>query len=262
MTYLQNSCRCLPFGCQVSSLAAVSINLFQIVALALTLSCGISTRAAEERSLFNGHSLEGWSGDEKVWSVRDGQIVGSTVDHPIDANTFLVWQGGNVSDFRLTCQVRLEGNNSGVQYRSKLIDPETWRMAGYQADMHPKPEYIGMLYSEGTGRGIIAERGQRVVVSAEAGKPEITGQTSPATPLDLTKWHEYTIVAQGNRLIHKIDGKVTVDVTDNHKEKASTGLLGLQVHAGPPMTVYFKDIVLQTLTGEVPTNQAQQMNQP
>ena len=143
------------------------------------LCSNVPLQAAEGRSLFNGRNLEGWSGNVNNWSVQDGQIVGTTVGNKIDANTFLIWQGGEVGDFRLTYQARLEGkNNSGVQYRSKLVDPKTWRVSGYQADIHPKPENTAMLYSEGTGRGIVAERGQKVVVDAESGKPQVVGQTS------------------------------------------------------------------------------------
>ncbi len=219
--------------------------LFVVLALA---HCDVPTRCmAETQSLFNGRDLEGWSGDEKVWSVRDGQICGSSVDNPVAENTFLVWQGGEVADFRLTYKARLEGdNNSGVQYRSKLKDPKTWKVVGYQADIHPNPEYAAMLYSEGTGRAIVATRGQKVVVDAESGKPEVVGQTTAVTPVDISQWQEYTILARGNHLIHYLDGKVAVDIVDNHQDRLNKGIVALQVHAGPPMTVYFKDIQLET----------------
>jgi hypothetical protein len=218
-----------------------------LVVLALS-HCNVPHHcAAEMQSLFNGRDLEGWSGDEKVWLVRDGQIRGSTVDNPVAENTFLVWQGGDVADFRLTYKARLEGdNNSGVQYRSALKDPKTWKVVGYQADMHTNPEYVAMLYSEGTGRAIVATRGQKVVVDAESGKPEVVDQTTEVTPVDISQWHEYEILARGNHLIHYLDGKVAVDIVDNHKEKVDKGIVALQVHAGPPMTVFFKDIQLET----------------
>lgn len=212
----------------------------------LTLYFTPSLSGAESQQLFNGQNLNGWSGNEELWSARDGQIVGSTVDNPIEANTFLVWQGGEVGDFRLTYKARVEGdNNSGVQYRSSLADPKTWKVVGYQADMHANPEYLGMLYSEGTGRGIVATRGQKVVVDEKAGQPKVVGKTTDPTPVDVTQWHDYEIIARGNHLIHKLDGKVTVDVTDNHQQQLNRGIIALQLHAGPPMTAYFKDIVLE-----------------
>jgi len=232
---------------KTSAVKCKRTNVLVLGILALVLCSNVSLLAAEGQSLFNGRNLEGWSGNENVWSVQDGQIVGTAVDKKIGANTFLVWQGGEVGDFRLTFQARLVGdNNSGVQYRSKLINRKTWKVSGYQIDIHPKPEYIAMLYSEGTGRGIVAERGQKVVVDEESGKPKVVGHTAAANPIDISKWHEYTIVARGNHLIHLVDGKVAVDVTDNHKEKLDRGIIALQIHAGPPMTVFFKDIMLES----------------
>ncbi len=217
-------------------------------ALVLLLCCNFSLQAGEKQSLFNGRDLDGWTGNSELWSVRDGQIVGTTIGHKLEANTFLIYQGGEFDDFRLTFKVRVEGeNNSGVQYRSKVIDAKTWRVAGYQADIHSKPEYSGMLYSEATGRGIIAERGEKVIAGTELVKTELAGQTYPVPPIDITKWHEHTITAQGNHLVHKIDGKVTVDIIDNHEEKCDRGIFALQVHQGQPMTVFFKDISVEIL---------------
>ncbi len=217
----------------------------------LILCCNLSLQAGEKQSLFNGKNLDGWTGNSALWSVRDGQIVGSTVGNKIEANTFLIWEGGEYEDFCLTFKARVEGdNNSGVQYRSKVTDAKTWRVAGYQADIHPKPEYSGMLYGEGTGRGIIAERGQKVVIGTESVKSELEGQTYPVPAIDITKWHEYTILVRGNHLIHKIDSKVTVDITDNHEKKCERGILALQVHAGAPMTAFFKDITLEKFSVE------------
>ena len=133
--------------------------------------------AEELQSLFNGKNLDGWAGQAGFWSVQDGSIVGETTkDKPAKPNTFLVWQGGDVSDFELTCKVRFRGNNSGVQYRSELTDAEKFALKGYQADLHPKPEFFGMMYGEKTGRGIIAQRFQRAVAGPK-GKAKVTATT-------------------------------------------------------------------------------------
>ena len=61
-------------------------------------------------------------------------------------------------------------------------------------------------------------------------------------------WNELVIIAQGNHLVQKLNGLQTIDVTDDDpKGRAMDGLLGLQVHAGPPMKVQFKDIMLKVL---------------
>lgn len=205
--------------------------------------------AQESVSLFNGKDLTGWRGLESFWKVIDGAIVGETTpDHPTKGNTFLVWQGGEVADFDLRCQVRFQGNNSGVQYRSQMIDETAFVVAGYQLDLHPNQQNFGMLYGEKFAkRGIIAQRNQRVSIDA-AGKVSVTGSVGDKTMLTDWTWNEARIVAVGNRLIHQINGVTTVDVTDSHPEAKSKGILALQLHAGKPMRVEFRDLKLRHLS--------------
>ena len=180
--------------------------------------------AGGAKHLFDGKSLDGWKGDSQFWSVENGVIVGSSMVNRPKANTFLIWEGGEVADFTLTLETKLEGqNNSGVQYRSKVTDPANFRVAGYQADMHPNPPFVGMLYGEGLGRGIIAKRGEKVVVDAASGKPKVVGKTPPPVEMDLAQWHTYEITAKGNHLVHKVNGVVTTEITDNHKDQRSPG---------------------------------------
>ena len=206
-------------------------------------------QTAEPERIFNGRNLDGWSGNPDLWSVQDGAIVGSSVGNKIKANTFLIWQGNSngdkLKDFRLTLKAKLEGkNNSGVQYRSQLANKKTWKAVGYQADMHPQPEYTAMLYSEGTGRGILATRGTKGILASDPKQSKLDNKAFATSPIDITQWHEYSITAQGNHLVHQLDGKTTVDVIDEHEKRSLQGILALQLHAGPPMTVYFKDIEL------------------
>ena len=128
----------------------------------ILLSCFAAAGHAQEfQSLFNGKDLSGWAGKPEFWSVQDGVIFGQTTkDKPTQGNTFLIWQGGEVKDFVFKAKVRFEGNNSGVQYRSERIGkPEDFAVKGYQADLHRKPEFFGMLYAE-KWRGIVAKRFQ------------------------------------------------------------------------------------------------------
>ncbi len=224
--------------------------------LVLTLSIGLclslfqsnSSGAEEFQSLFNGKSLEGWKGAEGFWTVTEGSIVGETTkENPAKGNTFLVWQGGDVSDFEFTCKVKFEGNNSGVQYRSSAVDDAGVVLKGYQADLHPKPEYFGMMYGEKLGkRGIIATRHQKVSFSKD-GTKNILATAAPSAEWVSTEWNTLRIVAVGNRLIHLVNGIVTVDITDDHPESLRSGKLGLQLHAGPAMTVAFQDLKYRPL---------------
>jgi hypothetical protein len=210
-------------------------------------------RDAEMKDLFNGKDLTGWEGDESIWRVEDGFITGQTTpESKLAANTFLIWTGGEVADFHLVAEFRLEGdNNSGVQYRSQRNPDKSkgkYSVVGYQADIHPAPNYTGMLYDEG-GRGIAAERGQKVILQT-GDKKDIEQLVAPdkLEPIDLTKWNKLEVIAQRNQLTHKINGKETAVIMDEDPKNAeSKGILALQVHAGPPMKVQFKSIKLKAL---------------
>ncbi|TWU08443.1 family 16 glycoside hydrolase [Stieleria varia] len=226
--------------------------LILLCSLACTLSGQPITHAEDPafQILFDGKTLNGWKGNEGLWSVQDGAIVGeTTAENPTNGNTFLVWQGGDVGDFEFRCLVRFQGNNSGVQYRSSVVDPNPYVLKGYQADLHPKQDYIGMMYGEKTGRGIIATRGQRITVGAD-GKTTVDAKLVADETIVGEQWNELRIIAVGNRLIHQVNGVTTVDITDNHPDAAATGLLGLQLHAGPPMKCEFRGLLLRSLDAE------------
>ena len=222
---------------------------------------------AGEKQLFNGKDLTGWKGFTELWSVKDGCITGQTQADPanpakstLKTNTFLIWDG-EVADFDLTFKYKItdkdgkgEGfGNSGVQYRSKVVDEAGHVVAGYQADFEIGKTYSGILYEE-KGRGILAKRGEQVVISEgdAPNKPkiEVTGEIGKSeeiqTGIKQASWNEYKIIAKGNHLQHYINGDQTVDVTDKTEIGAKKGVLALQLHAGAPMTVQFKDLMLKT----------------
>ena len=209
-------------------------------------------------SLFNGKDLTSWKGDTSLWSVEDGCITGKTngPDH-LEYNKFLIWDG-KVADFVFDCDFRLEGNNnSGVQYRSRHDEKRgEWVVAGYLADIHANPQYTGMLYDE-KGRGIVAKRGEKVVIGAD-GKKVVSKLDEKLWPfkdegqqLDLTKWHSLAVVAIGNRSLHFLDGKLVADITDEQEsERELEGVLALQVHRGQAMKAQFRRLKLTELKGE------------
>lgn len=222
------------------------------------------TAAAGEVEIFNGKDLTGWEGNKDLWSVKDGAITGITPPDPADPkkgiikhNTFLVWKGGKVSDFEMTFQYRIEKGNSGVQYRSKELDPGAFGpiISGYQADFEAGDKYSGILYEE-RGRGILALRGEKNTIKpgADAKKPTVekNGTVGDSTAIQAAikkeDWNEYKIIAKGNHVQHFINGMQTIDVTDEDAANApKEGLLALQIHQGPPMVVQFKNFKLVEL---------------
>ena len=217
----------------------------------------VSTFAQESfESLFDGKDLSVWKGQSELWKVEDGAIVGSTHGVTLEANTFLIWQGEDVGNFHLKAKLKLVGeNNSGIMYRAQAIEGVAHGLSGNQLDIHPKPEYLGMYYSEKTGRGIVATRGQKVLVTKavdEKGKskPQVTGDLGMEPKFKVDEWNEYEVLAVGARVIHKVNGVVTVDVVDRFPDVPRKGAIGIQLHRGPPMVAYTKDIQLKRLNGK------------
>jgi hypothetical protein len=200
-------------------------------------------------NLFDGKSLQGWSGLSANWSVQDGAITGENkADAPIGQNTFLVYDKP-VKDFELTLEFRIMGGNSGIQYRSKIFDKDKFVVGGYQADIDANKRYMGINYEE-RGRGILAERGEIVAVDAQGKKGRVGSAGDADALLSQIKWEDwnrYKIVAKGTVLQHYINDQLMSEVQDSEASKAATeGVLALQLHAGPPMKVQFKNIMLKS----------------
>lgn len=227
---------------------------FPLAALACLLSGPVCfLTAGEPQSLFDGSTLGGWEApDMSYWSVEDGAITATaSKENPCTKNQFLVWQGGEIGDFKLTLKFRVDGGpeaNSGIQVRSKLL--EDGHAVGYQVDIsQPDVAWLGAIYDE-HGRKMLAERGQKTTVRPD-GKLETSSIEDSAKEAIASykqgEWNEYEIVAEGNTISVKLNGHQTAEVTDlQEEERELAGILALQLHSGPPMKVQFKDILLTT----------------
>lgn len=208
--------------------------------------------ANDFKPIFNGRDLTGWDGDPRFWSVKDGFIRGETTLAALPkGNTFLIWRGGVLKDFELKLKFRIQNGNSGVQYRSK--DLGKWVVGGYQAEVENTQGKVGFLYHE-KGRKYLANVGEKVVVGAD-GKPKVVGSLGDKKRDFIDKgyyrakeWNDYRIVARGTHLEHWLNGVQTIDLIDDDPAgRALEGILALQIHAGPPMLVEFKDVLLKNL---------------
>jgi hypothetical protein len=201
--------------------------------------------------IFNGKDLTGWDGDPRFWSVTGGAIRGRTTkENPAHGNTFCIWRGGKLKNFILKIKFRIHNGNSGIQYRSQ--DLGNWRVAGYQAEVENKQGRVGFLYHE-RGRGWMVNVGDIVVVDKKGNKLPV-GKVADRDALIKAgyyknkDWNEYTIIARGNHLIHILNGFQTIEMLDNDPNgRAMQGILALQLHTGPPMTVEFRDIRIKHL---------------
>ena len=228
--------------------------------VALLLLSASSTQTAMPSgfvALFDGESLAGWeTPDPSYWHIEDGAITAKITDaHPCDVNQYLVYEKEALADFELRMKFRMKGwptqalphINGGFQFRSRVIEGHD--VAGYQVDNNLDTDWLVRLYDE-HGRHTLAWRGQRTLIDA-AGKrteSEIAEAQGPAD-FKLEDWHEYRLVCQGPQLTLYVNGKMVAEVIDNDsKEQDLSGILALQLHSGPPMTVQFKDIWLKKLS--------------
>lgn len=233
--------------------------ILAMVAGMVAVGCKVVTRAeAKERqgyvSLFNGKDLGGWAGAAGLWTIEEGAITGTTTAlNPLKNNTFLIYTNGPVDNFELRLKYRVFNGNSGIQYRSQVLNAEKAIVGGYQADIEAGKTYSGILYEE-RGRGILALRGQRTQITEAGGqtKVNVIGEVGKGPDLQAfirqDDWNDYLVVANGNHLMHFINGKLMVDVVDDQAAKAAkSGVLAFQLHAGPPMKAQFRDIQLKRL---------------
>jgi len=208
-------------------------------------------------SIFDGKTLTNWDGDPRLWRVENGAIVGqSTPENVVKPNSFLIWRAGILKNFELKIDYRFtsgEAGNSGVQYRSKEM-PEVgkWVLAGYQADMDPTHQNTGLLYEE-RGRGF-ASRPGTITRRIEGGAAKLIGSTGELDAIKAAamkpsgEWHTYHIIAKENVIMQVLNGRVINLLIDDEPEKrALEGLLGLQIHQGPPMRIEFRNVYLKTL---------------
>ncbi len=230
----------------------ISTTVLVLSFLTLTNRGLATAEEADFKPIFDGKTLDGWKAPEmSYWSVQDGAITAqSTQENPVKSNQFLVWQLGELDDFELKLKYRVDGTpaaNSGIQIRSRV--PPDGHVAGYQADIDRGGTYTGALYDE-RGRGMLAERGQKTLIDTNGKKSSTSLGDSSELFANIKKdgWNDYHIIARGPHIILKINGKVTAEVIDNDKANQDlSGVLALQLHAGPPMKVQFKDIQLKRL---------------
>jgi hypothetical protein len=201
--------------------------------------------------IFNGRDLTGWDGEPRFWSVENGVIVARVRPSvQVKNHSYLIWQGGKVSDFELRLMVRSTRGNSGIDYRAEPVpkgrngEELKWTIRGYQSDI--AKGWMGSLYNWGKPG---AQPSQFVVVSGEETVAKRIGAVVDkdflykADYYRPNDWNEFTIIARGSHILHRINGYPVVEFIDNSRDTRSQGLLGLQVHSGRgPFLNEFKDI--------------------
>jgi len=212
------------------------------------------------KPLFNGRNLDGWEGDPKYWRWENNCLTGEiTPETVIKSNTFIIWRGGQPKDFEIKADYRITaGGNSGINYRSvsvpdRVTPANRFALRGYQADIDSRNVYTGQNYEE-KGRLFLATRGQITHVVGGR-KPIVLGSTGDPKELAshiTPEWNSYHLIIRGNNLTHMLNGHVMCVVIDDDKAgdaqtpgRMMGGLIGVQVHVGPPMKVEYRNFRLK-----------------
>jgi Domain of Unknown Function (DUF1080) len=232
--------------------------------------------------LFDGKTLNGWSGDAN-WKVEDGAIVVEATCEKPTGTIYLVWKGGEAADFELKMEMKGTGSiNGGVQYRGWIApkpprpagaaagrgapsgpcpsggargtppsdeSEAQWNMWGAQYDFDAGNRYTGQFYEQSTGRGIVAWKGQVVRTGPGDSRRLLATVGDPATVDAIYKpndWNQLHIVAVGNQLTHLLNGRViSILIDEDAKRVPRSGIIGLEVEATGKL--YTRNIWLKKL---------------
>ena len=201
------------------------------------------------RAIFDGKTLDGWTGEPGRWRVEDGHIIGqwSEGDRPKE-NTFLIWQGGEPADFEVRFRFKFdsERGNSGIQIRSQRLHDHVVR--GYQPDIATEGWITGVAYEE-RGRAQLARRGERTVIDKNGDRKteRFADEDELGKLFDPHAWTEYHVIAVGNRITIRINGHLMSEIVDDGPEARRSGVLAFQLHRGTPMKIRFSDVELKLL---------------
>jgi hypothetical protein len=185
-------------------------------------------------AMFDGKTLAGWEGDEKVFRVEEGAIVAGSKTERISHNEFLASKE-EFGDFELRLKAKLtgKGQNAGVQFRSQRIENH-FEMIGYQCDMGTIGQGTsiwGALYDESRRRKFLVEPDQE----------KLKAVLKPAD------WNGLVIRCEGPRVQIWVNGFQTVDYTEPDAQIAQRGRFGLQIHGGEAAEAGYKDIWVKRL---------------
>ena len=210
-------------------------------------------------SIFDGKTLNGWDGDTQFWRVENGEIIGETTPEKVmKQNSFLIWRGGTVKDFELKVEFRMNGTNSGIQYRSsELPNVGKWVLKGYQADLDFTEGYLGNVHDErgraltGEGHAVLSRRGE-ITRAVDGPKYKVIGTIGDPTFLrgvmNVNGWNRYHIIARGPVILQFLNGQLmSVAIDEDSAHAVPEGVLGFQMHTGPPFKIEYRNVMYRKL---------------
>lgn len=219
--------------------------------------------------IFDGKTLDGWHGDTEYWRAENGMLIGEiTPNNTLTNNTFIIFNGPTPENFELKLEYRISADgNSGINYRSEEVPDAPFALKGYQFDIDGKNTYTGQNYEE-RGRTTLAYQGQTVVLNplpdslsnlpvsdlvkhnawTNSEVVELANVAELKKNIKTNDWNACHLIVNGNNMQHFVNGVLFSEVTDNDTNNGKkSGLIGVQIHTGPPMKVEFRNIKLKSI---------------
>jgi hypothetical protein len=138
-------------------------------------------------------------------------------------------------------------------------------VGGYQFEI--AGDKTGVLLETGSDRmrREPSRRGSTVTASVIDGREKVTVLApTGSSALELqnafhrTNWNDVVIIAQGNRIVHKLNGHTMIETRDEFEERPRAGTVALEVYGREPTKVQFRDIRLKRLPPDHSPHQAKQ----
>ncbi|NJX14303.1 DUF1080 domain-containing protein [Tamlana crocina] len=220
-------------------------------------------------SIFNGKDLKGWRGDPTYWRVENGMLIGEVTPETIlKRNSFIIYENQQPENFELKLEYRItESGNSGINYRSEIVNGEPFALRGYQCDVDGKNRYTGQNYEE-RKRTTLAYNGEIVIipkmpdsiptdnlrknVKKNCWQTRTITETKEKSQLisrvESNDWNSIHLIIKGSKMQHYVNGELFSEVNDlDTVNRSLRGFIGVQVHVGPPMKVEYRNIKLKHL---------------
>lgn len=185
------------------------------------------------KPLFDGKSFDGWEGNMKFFRIEDSAIVAGNLKEKIPNNEFLCTKQ-KYENFELRLDAKLigQGDNAGVQFRSERI-PNHHEVIGYQCD-------IGLVGKDRSIWGALYDESRRKKFLAEPSADSIK-------QVNQGEWNNLRIIAKDNHIQIYVNGTKTVDYTEQEKDIAKSGIIGLQIHSGQPAEAWYRNVRIKVL---------------
>jgi Domain of Unknown Function (DUF1080) len=183
----------------------------------------------EKIILFNGKNLTGWTGKEGTWRVSQGAIVGGNKTDTQPQNEFLCTTSA-YKNYELELDFKINGYtgfiNAGVQFHSERLTNPSNEMKGFQADIGS--DCMGSLYDE--------SRRDKYLIKADQQQVKLK-----------KGWNRYKIICHENKITLFINNKQTISYSELDATIPLAGKIGLQIHGGGVLEVFYKNIVIKPL---------------